>query len=242
MRPSSTSTRLRAPAVIWWTRDFPGDPDQVRAARRWIADLLPDCGPLADVLLVVSELCTNAVMHTRSGEPGGRFSVVVEWTGESARVVIEDQGSPKAPAIDMRTGDATGAHESGRGLRLVDELADDWGTASRPGRRWVWADVQWRAGGGPPLGAPGDIDAMFPGVAAIREAFPGTTIWWGRLTKAWWASVPQAAGSGGLIGSPSRDGLRRALAGACPRFRHSTPTDGPTGVPVLCSNERSRQS
>jgi serine/threonine-protein kinase RsbW len=154
MRSSSTCTRLRAPAILRWTRDFRGEADQVRAARRWVADLLPDCDPLADVLLLVSELCTNAVVHTRSGEAGGRFGVAVEWTRESVRVVVNDQGSSTTPTIGGRTGDpsradgADGAGESGRGLRLVDRLASDWGTADRPGRRWVWADVPWQAGGG----------------------------------------------------------------------------------------------
>jgi serine/threonine-protein kinase RsbW len=159
---SSTCTRVRAPAIIGWTRDFQGQADQVREARRWVEDLLPERDPLADVLLLVSELCTNAVVHTRSGEAGGRFSVAVVWTRESVRVVVEDQGSPKAPTIGARTGDsartdeADEADESGRGLRLVDALAGDWGTATRLGRRWVWADVPWQASGGAPVGAAGD--------------------------------------------------------------------------------------
>jgi serine/threonine-protein kinase RsbW len=150
MPPSSTCTRQRAPATLWWTRDFQGQAGQVREARQWIADLLPECDPLDDVLLLVSELCTNAVAHTRSGEAGGRFSVAMERTRESVRVVVEDQGSPTAPTIGRRTGDPAGpAGESGRGLLLVDGLASDWGTASRPGRRWVWADVPWQASAGP---------------------------------------------------------------------------------------------
>jgi serine/threonine-protein kinase RsbW len=150
MPSSSTCTRQRAPATLWWTRDFQGQAGQVREARQWIAELLPECEPLDDVLLLVSELCTNAVVHTRSGEGGGRFSVAMEWTRESVRVVVEDQGSPAAPTISGRTGDPAGpAGESGRGLRLVDGLASDWGTASRPGRRWVWADVPWQASVGP---------------------------------------------------------------------------------------------
>ena len=162
---SSTCTRVRAPAIIGWTRDFQGQADQVREARRWVEDLLPERDPLADVLLLLSELCTNAVVHTRSGEAGGRFSVAVVWTRESVRVVVEDQGSPKTPTIGARTADparadeaeeAKEADESGRGLLLVDALAGDWGTATRLGRRWVWADVPWQASGGAPAGAAGD--------------------------------------------------------------------------------------
>ena len=52
-------------------RDFPGGTDQVRLARHWIEDLLPPCDPLADIALVASELCTNAIVHTRSGSMAG---------------------------------------------------------------------------------------------------------------------------------------------------------------------------
>ena len=214
LRRITAASPKPAPPITWWTRDFPGSTDQVREVRRWVEDLLPDCDPLADVLLIASELCTNAVMHTRSGEPGRQFSVDVEWTPASVRIVIGDQGSPRVPAIGARTGDTTRTHESGRGLRLVDELADDWGTASRAGRRWVWADLQWRARGGPPLELPGRTDAAIAGMAVMRRAFPGTTIWWGHLTKAWWAAFPGPADANGLVTSPTRDGLLgQALAG-----------------------------
>ena len=75
-------------------------------------------------------------------------------------MVIGDQGSPTAPAITAKAQDATWADEDGRGLWLVDELADDWGTATHPGHRWVWVDIQWQARGGPPLQAPGGCEAV----------------------------------------------------------------------------------
>jgi serine/threonine-protein kinase RsbW len=116
--------------VLWWARDFPGGTGQASQAWHWIADLLPECDPLDDLLLLAGELSANAVVHTRSGEPGGRFSVAVEWTPEAARVVIGDQGSPESAATRAKAGGTAWALESGRGLWLVDELADDWGTAS----------------------------------------------------------------------------------------------------------------
>ena len=80
--------------VLWWSRDFPGGRDQVGEARHWIGNLLPECDGLDDFLLLASELCSNAVVHTRSGQAGGRFSVDVEWTPTLARVVVGDQGQP----------------------------------------------------------------------------------------------------------------------------------------------------
>ncbi|HUN35123.1 MAG TPA: ATP-binding protein [Trebonia sp.] len=147
--PGSTSPR----SLRWWARDFPGDADQVRAVRHWIEDLLPDCDPQADLLILASELCTNAISHTRSGDDGGRFSVHVEWAPELARLVIGDQGSPSVPSIGAAPADQ--GEECGRGLWLVDQLADDWGTARHPAGRVVWADLWWRVRGGPPLAATG---------------------------------------------------------------------------------------
>jgi anti-sigma regulatory factor (Ser/Thr protein kinase) len=180
--------------------------------RHWIEDLLPDCDPLADLLLLASELCTNAIVHTRSGEPGGRFSVDVEWSPASVRAVIGDQGSSRAPVAGPRACDTDWRAESGRGLQLVNELADDWGMTSRAGRRWVWLDIMWRANGGPLLEAPGGMDAACTGIAAIRRGFPGTTVWWGSLTRAWWAAIPGAIDASDLVSSTTRNGLSRALA------------------------------
>src|ERR1700739_393580 len=60
---SASSSPGPAAPVSCWSRDFPGGADQVREARHWVEDLLPECDPLADLLLLASELCTNAVAH-----------------------------------------------------------------------------------------------------------------------------------------------------------------------------------
>jgi serine/threonine-protein kinase RsbW len=206
-----------ASSIGWWTRNFQGSPNQVCEVRRWLEDLLPGCGPRADVVLLASELCTNAIVHSQSGEAGGQFSVDLEWTPALVRVVVGDQGSAKAPALTVRKGEAGQWGESGRGLLLVDELADAWGTASHPNRRWVWADVDWQARGGLPLETPDGLDTAIDGSRVIRKAFPGTSIWRGHLTKTWWAAVPGATDAHGLICSPTRDSLLQALARAYPR-------------------------
>src|SRR5579862_5861841 len=76
------------PLPRWWWRGFPGQPPQVSQARSWVASLLPGCAPLDDLLLFASELASNAITHTRSGRPGGRFTVEVTWTPRTARVVV----------------------------------------------------------------------------------------------------------------------------------------------------------
>jgi hypothetical protein len=166
---------------------------------------------------MASELCTNAVLHSRSGEAGGQFSVDIDWAPTLARIVVGDQGSAKTPAVAARTADAVELPGSGRGLLLVDDLADDWGTASQPNRRWVWADVQWRARGGPLLATPGGLDAGIGSNAMIRKAFPGTSIWWGHRTRAWWAAIPESTNIHGLICAPARDSLIQSLVRHYPR-------------------------
>jgi serine/threonine-protein kinase RsbW len=230
------SDRSLVPPVAWWARDFPGDAGQAREVRRWIEDLLPECDVLADVLLVASELCANAITHTRSGRAGGRFSVSVEWAWELARVVVGDRGSAMVPLAGVGMGNAT--EESGRGLRLVDQLADAWGTAGHPAGRVVWVDVDWHARGGLPLEVPGNADASLADAAAMRGLFPGATVWWGHQTRAWWAALPGITGAGGLVTSPTARGLARAVAEACghlgrDRGDASWPCDPAVGVPVL---------
>jgi anti-sigma regulatory factor (Ser/Thr protein kinase) len=203
--------------IAWWTRQFRGGADQVLEVRDWLEDLLPDCAARADVLLLASELCTNAIIHSRSGEPGGQFSVDIDWAPTLARVVIGDQGSATTPAIVPRSGDPGQLSETGRGLLLVDDVADDWGTVSRPNRRWVWADVEWQARGGPLLAPPGCLDAAIASNAMIHKVFPGTSIWWGHLTKVWWAAIPGPTNAHGLICAPTRDSLIQSLVRTYPR-------------------------
>lgn len=103
-------------------------------ARRFVRRVLSDWScdhKVDDVLIVVSELVTNTVLH--AGAPGRlRLSL-----GDHAiRVEVTDRhpGSPELqpPAID-RSG--------GRGLLLVSLLADRWGTTpSEPGKT-VWAEL-----------------------------------------------------------------------------------------------------
>lgn len=229
-----------SPGTTWWTRRFRGGADQVPEVRQWLEDLLPDCAPRDDVLLLATELCTNAIVHSRSGEAGGQFSVDVDWAPTLARVVIGDQGSAQAPAVAARTSDAAQLGESGRGLLLVDDVADEWGTASCPNRRWVWGDVQWQARGGRPLAAPGGLDAAIASNAMIRKVFPGSSMWWGHQTQSWWAAVPGPTNVHGLLRAPTPDSLARALVRTYPRAagrdERQRPHRNRRPAPVACGS------
>jgi hypothetical protein len=115
---------------------FRAGPDAPFAARRFVAGLLA-CRPFAgrvaadDVLLAVSELATNAVIH--AGTP---FAVSVSATDETMRISVQDWSS--APPI-MR--DASPAARSGRGLRLIAAVSRSWGVEPGPDGKTVWAEL-----------------------------------------------------------------------------------------------------
>lgn len=105
---------------------FPCHPASVRAARHFVDECVELLGlrPLPDVQLMVSELATNAVLHS-----GARFDVTVERLDERAvRVEVRDFGTGLPQFFSRGV-----AAENGRGLQIVDLLAETWGVDSRPG-------------------------------------------------------------------------------------------------------------
>ena len=113
MTPPQTPAPAAAP--ITWARSFPGTADQVGQARRFLAGLLGGCEGAADAVLCLSELAANAVQHSRSAGPGGRFTVRVSRAGPWLRVGVTDDGGPWAPQP------SSDGH--GRGLLIVRSLA-----------------------------------------------------------------------------------------------------------------------
>ncbi|WP_232306826.1 ATP-binding protein [Thermobifida cellulosilytica] len=123
------------PARARW---FPGHPESLSEVRRFIAEELPDHPRQDDAILLTSELATNAVEHTRSGQQDGGFLVVVERTyTEVVRITVHDSGSrqetPTWPNPELTTNTAEGSSS----LTLsptAGEAATD-GTAEKPGSR-----------------------------------------------------------------------------------------------------------
>ncbi|MEU9076566.1 ATP-binding protein [Kitasatospora sp. NPDC004745] len=127
------------------------DPAEVGRARRWVRSRLLNHGvdpdaPIAEtVVLVVSELVTNAVVHT--GSPAVlRLCLPVE-DGPA--------GTPEAPLCPLRVevADASrtapaprhaGADEdatNGRGLELVELLCERWGWYPDGSGKRVWCEI-----------------------------------------------------------------------------------------------------
>jgi len=120
---------------------FPGLPGSVGLARRFLASVLGQDSPvLDDVLLLVSEVASNAVRHTASGN-GGRFEVAVMLAVKNrVRVEVGDQGGASEPR-PADSGDGLAVVSGGRGLRIVEALADRWGCDGDELGRVVWFEI-----------------------------------------------------------------------------------------------------
>ncbi|KOX12119.1 hypothetical protein ADL05_22270 [Nocardiopsis sp. NRRL B-16309] len=115
--------------VLWRGRaSFPGVPTSVGEARTWLHDRLTGRGvePPENVGLILSELATNAVHHTRSGLPEGRFAVRLLVHPDRLRLEVRD-GGPLGNVHPLRRSTPGPLAEHGRGLVLVDSFAACWG-------------------------------------------------------------------------------------------------------------------
>lgn len=114
---------------------LPADLHSVRTARQFVKARCDGLGldrdRCDDALLLTSELVTNAVLH-------GRSEVCVEITAADRllRVSVHDENS-RHPMPVSQDHDAL----DGRGLALVEALADRWGVDERPMGKAVWFEL-----------------------------------------------------------------------------------------------------
>jgi anti-sigma regulatory factor (Ser/Thr protein kinase) len=114
---------------------IPGREQSVPEARAFVDGVLGPGHPRSDVArLLVSELVTNAVQHTHSRRPGGTVTVVVIGLAGSLRVEVIDEGSARNIPVVRDDVLAT----DGRGLFLVQSLADEWGYVRESSSTTVW--------------------------------------------------------------------------------------------------------
>ncbi|MFI8103836.1 ATP-binding protein [Streptomyces sp. NPDC086023] len=135
--------------AVGWAHSFPVA-EGARAARAWTSEhlaLLPWTADAPDtvhsVLLAVSELVTNAHLHA-----SGTAYLVLTWDGSCLHVSVADT-DPHLPKPREAGAGAT----SGRGLGIVDALADTWDVHACHRGKAVTACFR------PPGGAAGDGDA-----------------------------------------------------------------------------------
>lgn len=109
---------------------FAAEPRSVAQARTQVAERLTGLAdePLEIVVLLTSELVTNAVLHG-----AGPVRVHVVWSDGRVRVEVADQ-SPAWPVVRLVDGDGLG----GRGLTLVEGLSSGWGVLAGGTGKTVW--------------------------------------------------------------------------------------------------------
>lgn len=124
------------------------DPAEVGRARRWARSRLVGSGmnddePLAETLiLLISELVTNAVVHT--GCPAVLRMLFGSGAAEAGTVRVEVADTSARPPCPRH---AQGEDTNGRGLELVDGLADRWGWQPEGSGKRIWCEVD-RSGTG----------------------------------------------------------------------------------------------
>ena len=219
-----------------------------RVARQALADAgLPHL--LDDVLLVVTELVTNAAVHA-----GTAFELDIDATAPGVRVEVTDHSPGAFPVLRP---DAHEEREGGRGLFLMDAVATRWGTTHFPTGKSVWfelerptptptgstaavlgpvspdVDVDWL------LGLPAHLERQLPPVALqtellhrLGDVLACEDVW---LAVAGGSGAPWtlAAARGARPDADELDGQRRALlASGEPVLRH-----GPDLLITLAAQE-----
>lgn len=104
---------------------------ELARVRGWASELLADLDiqTLSDVLLVLDELTSNALVH--ASDP---FQVRIRRARADVRIEVDDTSPlPAEPRTPARDG--------GRGLHLITACASSWGQQNRPVGKTVWAHL-----------------------------------------------------------------------------------------------------
>jgi anti-sigma regulatory factor (Ser/Thr protein kinase) len=130
-------------------RRFDCRAESVAGARHFVRDVLSE-EPRETVEaaeLMTSELATNCVRHAHSD-----FELAIHLSRDEIRVEVSDHGQGQPV---MRS--PTPREQSGRGLRIVQELAEGWGINPTPNGKLVWFSLPARTHADEPLGThPGE--------------------------------------------------------------------------------------
>ncbi|WP_330174764.1 ATP-binding protein [Streptomyces sp. NBC_01498] len=130
---------------IWWSLHLRREAASVPLARRLLIGTMETAGVDPDISfdlsLALSEACANAVEHGGDTLPGESpraseaYRVTAYLDGEKCRIEVSDSGPgfPSRRAVH-RSGLAARTAESGRGLSLIEQLADHVHCRNRPGR------------------------------------------------------------------------------------------------------------
>ena len=114
---------------------LPAETASASEARRFVESALAEVGvtPHPDIALLTSERVTNAVVHAHSP-----VDISLHIKGNAVCVRVHDESRdlpvPRDPSA-MET--------SGRGLRIVEALADGWGVDVGNRGKVTWFETTW---------------------------------------------------------------------------------------------------
>jgi anti-sigma regulatory factor (Ser/Thr protein kinase) len=123
-------------AGVMLSLSLPCDERAPGSVREAVQQLSEDRAAFGDVMLVASELVTNAVRHSGAGSDD-RLEVAILRQDDHVLVSVTDPGLSGATAQAL---DPAVATFRGLGLMVVQQLASQWGEERAEGYR-VWARV-----------------------------------------------------------------------------------------------------
>jgi serine/threonine-protein kinase RsbW len=91
-----------------------------------------------DVLLLVTELVTNAVCHSSAG-PDALVCVAIRRGTDMVRVAVSDGGTGFTTDAPLERNEA----EGGWGLALVDRIADRWAITPTASGTCAWFEIEY---------------------------------------------------------------------------------------------------
>lgn len=130
---AATMTNLDAGEVLR-TETFPASPEQVARLRTVLKETVGEHPACGTVVLLASELASNSIRHS-----GSRFFgvTITRIESDGLRVAVIDEGRAGFPRLQNQALDA----ERGRGMKMVDMMAQRWGISRQPGTGVaVWFD------------------------------------------------------------------------------------------------------
>ncbi len=138
-------------------REFPPTPETAAAAREFVYDTLLTWGvpaPFDDIILLVSELVTNAVIHADSA-----LEVTVRRSEGFTEVMVTDSAPeravPRAGPLRVDTSPSTDNERSGGlGLALASAIASSWGVSYGRTDKAVWFRIEDKGTDHPSLESP----------------------------------------------------------------------------------------
>lgn len=104
-------------------------------ARAFVRQAMVDApSPIVETTeLLVSELVTNAVLHT----PAARIRIDIDPEGSGVRVAVHDP----VPRLDRSPAPLAPSGDGGYGLGIVEALATRWGVEEADTGKRVWFEL-----------------------------------------------------------------------------------------------------